>query len=293
VPETDHESVQVAQGQEATAPEPAPSPAAARPPGGAAPEPGGSTVRFDVPNATKVTALSSAAPASAGGLTVSAHAYVNPPRTGTHKEDYWTQLQLWGEITNETSDVLETASARVFFYDTAGKEIGIDSIGTASQKDAGDHEGGERFYAEVRFIEPGGSVPFHFMRNLDAIKGEVASIELRAGTANRASGPVPKPVVVDLVDAVVGEKGLEKRTFKGKIRNDGDGPCRAPDLVLAFRDADGKVASTETLLTGVASSKKLARGETIDFDTRAYVHGDDAWRASAKVELLANCKSNY
>ncbi len=251
------------------------------------------TTPIAVPHATTPTALVGAKPVSAHGVTVSAHTYVNPPRTGVKKHDYWTQLQVWGEITNETTDVLETASARIFFYDAAGKEIGVDSIGTASQKDAGDFGGGERFYADVGFIAPGASVPFHFMRNLDAIKGEVAAIELRARSAQRASGPVPKAVVVDLDDQVVGDKGLQKRTFKGKIRNDGDGPCRAPDLVLVFRDADGKIASVETLLTGVSSNDKLGRGDAIEFDTRAYVYGDDAWRATAKVESFASCKAIY
>jgi hypothetical protein len=107
--------------------------------------------------------------AIAEGLSVVTHKVIAPARTGDSKEDYWTQYQVWGEITNHSSEVMEAVSGTITFHDASGAMIGIDSIGTAIKQDFGDSSPGETVRGAVHFVQPGQTVPFHFMRNLDAI----------------------------------------------------------------------------------------------------------------------------
>jgi hypothetical protein len=230
--------------------------------------------------------------ASAGGLTITAHNVLNPERAATEKENYWIQYQVYGEITNDTNETLETVSGRITFHDASGKMLGIDSIGTAVKQDVGDDTPGETIYASVHFVKPGQTVPFHFMRNLAAIKGEVASHELHTRYGEPAADP-PDALAVGVKESFEGDQFMRKRMFEGTIRNDGNGGCRAPAFVVAFLDDAGKIASMESWDASDDLQKTLATGETIDFRGGAFVTGDKAWRENAPVKTWVNCQPLY
>jgi hypothetical protein len=222
------------------------------------------------------------------------HKVIAPARTGDKKEDYWTQYQVWGEITNHSTEVMEAVSGNLTFLDASGALIDIESIGTAVKQDLGDASPGETVFGAVHFVQPGQTVPFHFLRNLDAIKGDVASHRLipRRGTA--ADGPTPKGVAVDVKERFDGEGFHRKRMFEGTIRNDGEGGCRAPAFVVAFLDDAGKVADLESFDATDDLQKILAKGETIAFSGGVYIKGDDiAWRETAKVKTYVDCQPIY
>jgi hypothetical protein len=229
-----------------------------------------------------------------GGLSVVTHTVIAPARTGNSKEDYWTQYQVWGEITNHSSEVMEAVSGNITFLDASGALIGIESIGTAIKQDFGDASPGETVLGSVHFVQPGQTVPFHFLRNLDAIKGDVASHRLipRRGTA--ASGPTPKGVAVDVKERFEGDGFHRRRMFEGTIRNDGEGGCRAPAFVVAFLDDAGKVAHIDSFDATDDLQKMLAKGETIAFSGGVYIKGDDmGWRETAKVKTYVDCQPIY
>lgn len=235
---------------------------------------------------------SSSTKASGGGLTITAHNVINPERAATDKENYWIQYQVYGEITNDTNETLETVSGRITFHDASGKMLGIDSIGTAVKQDVGDSTPGETIYASVHFVKPGQTVPFHFMRNLAAIKGEVASHELHTRGGRPAADP-PEAVAVGVKESFEGDQYMRKRMFEGTIRNDGNGGCRSPAFVVAFLDDAGKIASMESWDASDDLQKTIAKGETIDFRGGAFVTGDDAWRENARIKTWVNCQPVY
>ncbi len=231
--------------------------------------------------------------ATAEGLSVTVHRYVMPKRTGDDTEDYWIQFQAWGEITNESSQTFETASARLVFYDAGGAAITTDSIASASQKDVGDTAPGENVYADVHFVAPGQSVPFHAMRNLAQINGEVASFAIvpRLGTAAR--GPLPGGVAVDVKDAIQGEGGAASRVLSGTIRNDGTAPCRDPYLVVALLDDAGHIGATETIIASDDVRKAVAMGESVAFSGKIQLYDDNAWKRAAPLRTWVDCKPPY
>ncbi len=238
------------------------------------------------------------APAAEGvvahGLSIVAHTVIAPARTGDRKEDYWTQYQVWGEITNHSSEVMEAVSGTITFHDAAGASIGVESIGTAVKRDLGDASPGETVWGSVHFVQPGQTVPFHFMRNLDAIKGDVASHRIAPRRSTPATGPTPLGVAVDVKERFEGESFKRKRMFEGTIRNDGEGGCRAPSLVVAFLDAAGHVADVESIDASGDLRKVLAKGESMPFSGGVYVKGDDiAWRETASVKTFVDCKPMY
>ena len=229
----------------------------------------------------------------ANGLSVVTHKVVAPKRTGDPKEDYWTQYQVWGEITNHSSEVMESVSGTITFHDASGAMIGIDSIGTAIKQDFGDASPGETVRGEVHFVQPGQTVPFHFLRNLDAIKGDIASHRLVPRRGTPVSGPSPKGVATDVKERFEGEGFSRKRMFEGTIRNDGEGGCRAPAFVVAFLDDAGKVAHVDSFDASDDLQKILARGETIAFSGGVYVTDENAWREKAAVKTFVNCQPIY
>jgi hypothetical protein len=231
--------------------------------------------------------------AIAEGLSVVTHKVIAPARTGDSKEDYWTQYQVWGEITNHSSEVMEAVSGTITFHDAAGAMIGIDSIGTAIKQDFGDSSPGETVRGAVHFVQPGQTVPFHFMRNLDAIKGEIASHRIAPRRGTPVAGPTPKGVAVDVKERFEGEDFSRKRMFEGTIRNDGEGGCRAPAFVVAFLDDAGKVAHIDSFDASDDLQKLLAKGETIAFSGGVYVAGDEAWREKAAVSTFVDCRPIY
>lgn len=244
-----------------------------------------------------VVAGAVAAPVAEGGvvdgLSIVTHTVIAPTRTGDAKEDYWTQYQVWGEITNHSSQVMESVTGNITFYDAAGAPIGIDSIGTAVKADVGDRSPGETVLAEVAYVQPGQTVPFHFMRNLAAIKGEIASHRLVPRRGTPATGPAPKVVAVDVRERVEGDGPSRKRLFEGTIRNDGEGGCRSPSAVLSFHDAAGKVAHIASFDASDDLQKVIGPGETIAFAGSVYVTGDDAWRETATIKTYASCLPIY
>jgi hypothetical protein len=242
-------------------------------------------------------ALGSAAAMAEGavvdGLSIVTHTVIAPKRTGDSKEDYWTQYQVWGELTNHSSEVMESISGTITFHDAAGAMIGIDSIGTAIKQDFGDTSPGETILAAVSFVQPGQTVPFHFTRNLDAIKGDIASHRVTPRRATRATGPTPKGVAVDVKERFEGEGFHRKRIFEGTIRNDGEGGCRSPEFVAAFLDAAGKVAHVARFDASDDLQQMLAKGESMPFSGGVYVTGDDAWRETAAVKTYVSCRPIY
>jgi hypothetical protein len=156
----------------------------------------------------------------------------------------------------------------------------------------GDHSPGETILASVHFVQPGQTVPFHFMRNLDAIKGEIASHQLRPRRGTAASNP-PKGVAVDVSESFEGEDFSRKRMFAGTIRNDGDGGCRAPAFVVAFFDDAGKIAHIDSFDASDDLQKVLAKGESMPFSGGVYVTAEDAWREAAKVKTFVDCQPIY
>jgi hypothetical protein len=223
------------------------------------------------------------------GVSAVTHTVINPPRTGDAKEDYWIQYQVLGELENHTTETLEIVSANLTFHDAAGKMLGVESIGTLSKLDAGDTSPGETIWADVHFVEPGQSVPFHFRRNLAAVDGQIASHRLTPRHARPAVDP-PRGVVAELRERFEGEGFGKKRVFEGRIRNDGTGGCRWPALVIAFIGADGKIFALESDDLTEDTKRVLAKGEEIEFSTSLYVTGDDAAREHAKVRTWVDCK---
>lgn len=229
----------------------------------------------------------------ANGLSIVTHKVLAPKRTGDSKEDYWTQYQVWGEITNHSSEVMEAVTGTITFHDAAGAMIGIDSIGTAVKQDVGDDSPGETILGSVHFVQPGQTVPFHFMRNLDAIKGDIASHRVTPRRGTPVSGAAPKAVAVDVKERFEGEGFSRKRMFEATIRNDGEGGCRAPSLVVAFLDDAGKIAHVDAFDASDDLQKVLAKGETIAVSGGVYVTGDDAWREKAAVRTFVDCQPIY
>lgn len=244
-----------------------------------------------------LTAPAGSAPVAEGvvanGLSIVTHKVLAPKRTGDSKEDYWTQYQVWGEITNHSSEVMEAVTGNITFHDASGAMIGIDSIGTAVKQDVGDASPGETILASVHFVQPGQTVPFHFMRNLDAIKGDIASHRVTPRSGMPVRGPSPLAVAVDVKEREDGEDFSRKRMFEGTIRNDGEGGCRAPAFVVAFLDDAGKIADIESFDASDDLQKVLAKGETITFTGGVYVAGDDAWREKAAVKTFVDCQPIY
>lgn len=235
------------------------------------------------------SAVEAVATGHPSGLSVVTHHVANPPRTGDSKEDYWIQYQVLGEITNHTKETLEIVSANLTFHDAAGKMLGVESIGTLSKLDAGDTSPGETIWADVHFVEPGQSVPFHFRRNLAAIDGDIASHRITPRSARPAVDP-PRGVVADLRERIEGEGVMKARVFEGKIRNEGTGGCRWPAIVIGFLDADAKITRLETEHATDDTKRVLAKGDAIEFATSVYVNGDDAELERAPIKTWVDCK---
>jgi hypothetical protein len=218
---------------------------------------------------------------------------VHPPRTGDPKEDYWTQLQVWGEITNTSSQTFESVTARIVYFDAKGEIIGTESIASLSQQDAGDFAPGETVLGEVGFVAPGQSVPFHAMRNLAAIKGDVASFAVYPRRGMAADPVTPHGTVVDVKDTIETGQYDETRIISGSVRNDGEGACRDPYFVVALLDDAGRIADVESYIVSDDTKKLLGKGESLPFTAKIYLYGDNAWKKSAKLRTWVDCKAPY
>jgi hypothetical protein len=261
------------------------------------------------PSPTRFAAASvNAASASAPGLVppseleVVEHTVVSPARGKDDKENYWLQLQIWGEMKNKSNRTVELIRADITYYDAAGKRIGIDSINTAVRKDVGDKSAGEDVSSAVHFVPPGASVPFHYTRNLAAIKGVPAShkITLRAARAV-ADPPVGvavgvKESVGDMKNPALENGGVHRmRAFEGTIENRGKTGCRDPKLVVAFLSPDGKIKELASFDARREENYKLVLGPGQSTPFKGAVHAgfDAAWRETAPVKSWVGCEEPY
>jgi len=228
------------------------------------------------------------------------HRVIQPPRSSDDRENRWRQLHVWGEMRNKSSRTLSRITADVLFFDARGKLLATDSIASGTKKDLGDATPGEPISSAVHDVPPGASVPFHFQRNLAAIRGEIASHKIVVRPSRVASRP-SRGVVIDMKETVAemtnpavpgSRQTAKRRAFEGTIRNDGAGGCRAPKVVVALFAPDGKL--WETHVAAVRPTKNweltLEPGATTTFIAAVPVGFDGAWRATAPAKTWIDCE---
>lgn len=240
---------------------------------------------------------------SANELEVVEHTVSVPPRGKDDKENYWLQYQIWGEMKNHSKETVRDIVADVTFYDASGRMLDIHSIGTASKQDVGDHTPGETVRSEVHDVAPGASVPFHFMRNLAAIRGVPASHKITLRPARVATHPTRgvavgvREQVADMSNPALPQSHLvsRMRAFEGAIKNEGASGCRDPKLVVAFLSPEGKIKELHSFDARNDQNYKLvvAPGESVPFKGAVYASFDDAWRESAPVKRYVDCEEPY
>jgi hypothetical protein len=274
--------------------------------GDAAKEGGASAAAIsDVASASKASAKS---PSSAGKvdpseLEVVEHTVSQPARAKDDKENYWIQLQIWGEMKNKSNRTVRIMSADITFYDARGVLLDLDSIGTAVKRDVHDNTPGERVYSEVHDVPPGGSAPFHYMRNLAAIKGQAASHKLTMRSALVANDPTVgvavgvKESVAEMTNPALPDSKTtaKRRAFEGTLRNDGKGSCRDPKLVVALLSPDGKIRETHSFDALAKDNHKLtlASKASTPFKGALIVESENQWREKAAVRSWVDCEEPY
>ncbi|HSO31150.1 MAG TPA: hypothetical protein VLT33_01505 [Labilithrix sp.] len=273
---------------------------------------GASTIG-DVASASQAK-VAAAAPAARGSarsagqvdpseLEIVEHTVSSPPRGKDAKEDYWIQFQIWGEMKNKSSHTVRILSADITFFDAQGKPVDIRSIGTAVKQDVHDSTPGETIYSETHQIPPGGSAPFHYMRNLSAIKGQAASHKLTlrpAPVVNDAAVGVAlgvKESVGEMTNPALPDSKTmaRRRAFEGTLRNDGKTGCRDPKLVVALLSPDGKIRETHAFDALATDNHKLtlAPNASVPFKGALIVDFDNQWREKAAVKSYVDCDEPY
>lgn len=230
------------------------------------------------------------------------HTVIKPARGKDDKENYWIQFQIFGEMKNKSNRTVRIVNADVTYHDASGKMIDIDSIATAAKKDARIQTPGDPVHSAVHYVPPGGTVPFHYTRNLAAIKGDWVTHKI---TPRTAVGVDDAPVGVAVgVKEGVGEMTnpalpnsnvvTKRRSFEGQIKNDGAGGCRDPKLVVGFYE-NGKLKHLESIDAKVQDNHKLVlgRGQSTPFKGVVSVSYDDAWREKAPVKTWVDCETPY
>jgi hypothetical protein len=250
-----------------------------------------------------VAATSRSALVDPSELEIVEHTVSEPPRGKDDKENFWIQLQIWGVMKNKSNRTVRSISADITFYDAQGKLISIDSIGTAAKRDVQDSSPGETIRSEVHDIAPGASAPFHYMRNLAAIKGQAASHRLTLRPAPVASDPavgvavgVRESVAEMTSPALPGSTTTaRRRAFEGTLRNDGKRGCRDPKLVIALLSPDGKIKETHAFDARATDNHKLtlAAGASVPFKGAVIVEGEEQWREKAAVKSYVDCEEPY
>ena len=254
-------------------------------------------------------AAGSAVPAakSHGGVAASEieiveHTVIKPAHGKDDKESYWIQFQIFGEMKNKSNRTLRIIAADVTYYDAAGKMIDVSSIATEAKKDARIQVPGDPVHGAVHHVPPGGTVPFHYTRNLAAIKGDWVTHKITPRVA-AAVDDAPVGVAVGVKEAV-GEMTnpalpnsnvvTRRRAFEGQIRNDGVGGCRDPKLVVGFYE-NGKLKHLESIDAKTQDNHKLVlgRGQSAPFKGVVSVSYDDAWREKAAVKTWVDCEAPY
>jgi hypothetical protein len=245
---------------------------------------------------------SQAAPVPASDLAITVHGIDSPKRGATDQENYWIQYQVWGEMKNNSNRTVESISADITFYDHNQKPIAIDSITTAVKQDLGDRTPGDRIWGAVHFIPPGGSVPFHYRRNLRAIRGVFASHKLTLRPARAAfAAPVG---VASAIEEKVGEmhnpqlknssSAHRMRSFAASLENQGASGCRDPKLVVALL-VNGKIRELHDFDARQDGNHELvvAPGASVPVRGAVYVTFDDAWREKAAYRTWVDCEQPY
>ncbi|MFO0617056.1 MAG: hypothetical protein U0414_30955 [Polyangiaceae bacterium] len=212
--------------------------------------------------------------------------------TGDDSQDAWRYFKLWGEFRNDSTEVVDEIVADIRYFDAAGKELGIDSISSATKKDIGDDTPGEPIRSAVSFIQPGASVPVTHIRSVNKLKGKYASYTVTIRAA-RAVSSYPRGVLEGKTDTVaeVANENLENasphehRVIGGTLKNDGTVACRNPGLVVAYYDG-GKLRD---LSEGDAKVDAIAPGASAPVRVFTLVGFDDAWKAKAEVKLFPRC----
>ncbi len=253
-------------------------------------------VRAVVPRAGR-TPRPDVVPAS--DLEIVEHTVSLPPRGADDKEDYWIQLQIWGEMRNRSRRTVRVIAADITYHDAAGNAIPLDSIGTAVKADHGDTTPGETIHSEVHDIPPGGSAPFHHMRNLAAIKGKVASHKLTLRPAVAVDGATAG-VLVGMKESTGEMRNPSRprsehvgrmRAFEGSIRNDGKAGCKDPRLVVGLLSSAGKIVELHTFDAKPEANLGVvvAPGASVRVKGAVHVSFEDAWRETAAARTWVDC----
>jgi hypothetical protein len=257
---------------------------------------GGTPVIDAPPSGTEVTLSPPRVSRTVNGIQVAVHRFINPARSGAKTAGYWTQFQAWGELANESSQVLQLMNARVVWFDAGGNVLNTESIGSLAQEDIGDFAEGENIFSDVEYVAPGQSVPFHMLRNLDAIKGEVAGFAIYPGDGVAVGDDAPRASVADIkdtVDAMTDSLEVPRRRISGRVVNEGTGRCRAPRVVYALLDERGLIRETSYFSVTEDPNVVFASGESRDFAGSFGFIGDSQWRGKAKLKLYAACSEPY
>jgi hypothetical protein len=235
----------------------------------------------------------------ASELEIVEHTVSLPPRGADDKEDYWIQFQIWGEMRNRSTRTVRVIAADITYHDAAGNMIPLDSIGTAVKADHGDTSPGETFYSEVHDIPPGGSAPFHYMRNLAAIRGKIASHKLALRPATAVDGATAGVLVGakewagDMKNpSLPGSQAVSRmRAFEGSIRNDGKTGCKDPRLVVGLLSPAGKIVELHTFDAKPDGNLGLVvkPGASVPVKGAVHVSFDDTWREKAAAKTWIDC----
>lgn len=214
-------------------------------------------------------------------------------RTGDAKEDTWRYFKLWGEITNGTADSLYDISGDIHYLDASGNELGIDSITTAVKKEHGDQSPGEPVGSEVKFVQPGQTVPLHHIRSLNKIAGQPRAYRITWRTPEPvASAPkgglqASSDIVGELPDENrPGSSALERRVIKGTLSNSGNLACANAGVVLGLYDAGGKLAD---LQEADARTALIPPGGSSEVTISVLSGFDDSWKGKAPVKAWLRC----
>jgi hypothetical protein len=220
--------------------------------------------------------------------------------TGNAKEDNFRFFKVWGELKNKSSKWVEQIVGDIRYFDASGKELALDSIGTAVKKDVGDTSPGERIDSEVMYIAPGASVPMHHIRSLDKIGGKYGSYKISLRPA-RVVSRYPEGVLEGVTDQVAnvvndslsGSSPHEHRVISGTVRNKGTLGCRNPGVVVGYYDAAGKLTDLKDGDAKGDTSAVLAPGATVPVKVFTLVGFDDAWKAKATIKTWVRCVEPY
>ena len=273
------------------------------------PEGRGSTTAAAKPGSDKAPAAANQDPSPSGGagetVPASELEYTEmkvavDKAEGSAEKDAFNYFRVWGEVKNKSSKWVEQIRGDIRYFDASGKELKIDSIGTAVKEDVGDKSPGEPVSSDVMYIPPGGTVPLHHIRSLNKIGGTYGSykITLRPAHVVTKHPDVSLEGMQDVVanvpnEAIGSTTPNEHRVISGTLRNKGDLGCRNPGLVLAFYDASGKLADVREESASKEVTTVLAPGATMPVKAFTLVGSDEAWKAKATMKTWGRCSEPY